>query len=118
MAYHSRSDARSSTQATTFLQIETAALTEPGKDVAHLLSLLPNLRCVGMGGDRTSSPESWAAVMPSLSACQDLRFSGERGGGTVAGARATQLMIMCTQFQAPDKLKHISGGSWRVAAGI
>ena len=107
-----------SAQATTFLQIETAALTESGEDVAHLLSLLPNLRCVGIGGDWTSSPESWAAIMPSLSACQDLRFSGEQGGGTVAGARATQLMILCTQIQAPDKRKHISRGSWRVASVV
>ena len=52
---------------------------ESWRDVAHLLALLPGLRCVGIGGDWTDSPESWAAIVPSLSACQDLRFSGEQG---------------------------------------
>jgi hypothetical protein len=64
-------------QATTFLQIEAAAQTESGEDVAHLLALLPGLRCVGIGGKWADSPESWAAIVPTLSACQELRFSGE-----------------------------------------
>ena len=63
-------------QATTFLQIGKAAATESGEDVAHLLALLPGLRCVGIGGSWASSPAAWAAIVPSLTACQDLRFSG------------------------------------------
>lgn len=71
----------SDAQATTFLQIEDAAGTESGEDVAHLLALLPGLRCVGIGGKWADSPESWAAIVPTLSVCQDLRFSGVRGHG-------------------------------------
>jgi hypothetical protein len=65
-------------QATTFIQIEGAAGTESGEDVAHLLALLPGLRCVGIGGKWADSPESWAAIVPTLSVCHDLRFSGKQ----------------------------------------
>ena len=63
-------------QATTYLQLADAAAMQTGEDVAHLLARLPGLRCVGIGGDWAGSPEAWAAVMPSLSVCQDLRFLG------------------------------------------
>lgn len=63
-------------QATTFLQIGTAAATESGEDVAHLLALLPGLRSVGIGGEWAASPDAWAQIVPTLSVCQDLRFSG------------------------------------------
>ena len=79
-------------QATTFLQIEDAAGTESGEDVAHLLALLPGLRCVGIGGKWADSPKSWAAIVPTLSVCQDLRFSGEQchfGHGFLQGSGIT-----------------------------
>jgi hypothetical protein len=62
------------TQATTFLQNMYAASHDLGKDVAHVLSLLPGLRCVGIGGSWANSSETWAAIVPSLSVCQDLRL--------------------------------------------
>ena len=65
-------------QETTFLQIEGAAETQSGSDVAQVLARLPGLRCVGIGGRWAKSPAAWAAIMPSLSACQDLRWSGEQ----------------------------------------
>lgn len=58
-------------QATTFLQIGTAAATESGEDVAHLLA---GLRCVGISGKWADSPESWAKIVPTLAVCRDLRF--------------------------------------------
>jgi hypothetical protein len=64
-------------QETTFLQINDGATLDSGTDVAHILALLPGLRCVGIGGEWATSEESWTAIMPSLTACQDLRFSGE-----------------------------------------
>ena len=63
-------------QATTYIQFADAAAMQTGEDVAHLLALLPGLRCVGIGGDWADSPEAWAAIKPSLSVCQDLRFLG------------------------------------------
>lgn len=67
------------TQATTYLQIMGTEQVDTGDDVAHLLSRLPGLRCVGIGGSWASSPETWAAVVPSLSVCQDLRLrTGEK----------------------------------------
>ena len=53
-------------------------MAESSEEVAHLLALLPGLRCVGIGGEWAYSPEAWAAIVPSLSACQDLRLSGEQ----------------------------------------
>jgi hypothetical protein len=65
-------------QETTVVQINDAARLESGADMAHLLAMLPGLRCVGIGGEWANSEESWTAIMPSLTACQDLRFSGRR----------------------------------------
>ena len=62
------------TQATTYLQIMGAEHVDTGNDVAHLLSRLPGLRQVHIGGSWADSPETWAAFVPSLSVCQDLRL--------------------------------------------
>ena len=62
------------TQATTFLQNMYSASHDSGEDVAHVLSLLPGLRCVGIGGSWADSSETWAAIVPSLSVCRDLRL--------------------------------------------
>ena len=62
------------TQATTYLQIMGAQHVDTGDDVAHLLSRLPGLRQVAIGGSWAESPETWAAIVPSLSVCQDLRL--------------------------------------------
>jgi hypothetical protein len=63
-------------QATTYIESDTAGVEDTGEDVAQLLALLPGLRCVGIGGQWAYDEESWAAMVPSLSACQDLRFLG------------------------------------------
>lgn len=61
-------------QATTYVQIMGAEHVDNGDDLAHMLSRLPGLRQVAIGGSWTNSPETWAAIMPSLSVCQDLRL--------------------------------------------
>lgn len=62
------------TQATTFLRLRGSENEDTGDDVAHLLSRLPGLRCVGLGGRWADSRETWAAIMSSLSVCRDLRL--------------------------------------------
>ena len=62
------------TQATTYLQIMGAEHVDTGDDVAHMLSRLPGLRRVGIGGSWANSQETWAAIVPSLSACQELQL--------------------------------------------
>jgi hypothetical protein len=63
-------------QATTYIGIDIVGVMDTGEDVAHLLALLPGLHCVGIGGQWADSEYAWAAIVPSLSVCQDLRFSG------------------------------------------
>jgi hypothetical protein len=63
------------TQAMTYMQTWGAEHVDTGKDVAHLLSRLPGLRCVSIGGSWANSRRAWAAIVPSLSVTQDLRLS-------------------------------------------
>jgi hypothetical protein len=88
--------------ATTFLQLKDASQTESGKDVAHLLAMLPALKTVGIGGRWAANPDAWAAIVPSLGHCEDLRFSGPLGDE--AGAQIQPLASQLTSLSLEGAL--------------